>query len=253
MCKKNYTLSFELTYNEWYINKVKVKLLGYMLDHLQPLIDSSVKMSFGVGSTILYQGEVPRSACVLVSGAVRVFSISPQGDEQIVMFHMPGEFFPTSWIYGKSPGTLFFYQTISESVVAFVQREELLQYMNAEPTRMEAMLEYFASNYSASLIRINALQQPRARDKILYTLYFLCQRYGKVIGPKVRILLTLTHQDMAGLVGLTRETAAVELHQLKKQGVISYRQQRYLIDMEALLALIGEDSFRNLSIQSQDD
>lgn len=220
-----------------------------MLKQLEPLIHKSVVRKFSSGSTILYQGEVPRSASILTQGVVRVFSISAQGDEQIVMYHIAGEFFPSSWIFEHTPSTLFFYEALTDCEVAFVPRSEFVTFMLENPERTRALLDYFTKNFAASMVRVNALEQPKARDKLTYTLYFLCQRYGKMQSPKVHIPLTLTHQNLAGLVGLTRETTATEMNKLKKEGVLNYDNQKYIVDTEKLLDLIGEDSFRNMSLQ----
>jgi CRP/FNR family transcriptional regulator, cyclic AMP receptor protein len=219
-----------------------------MLSHLQPLIKPTNTRKFSKGSTVLYQGEVPRYAHILVSGVLRVFSISAQGDEQIVTYHVPGDFFPTSWLFSKATSTLFFYEAVTECKIAFVAKNELVDFMLADPERTRAMLDYFTTNYSACLIRINALEQPKARDKLIYTLYYLCERYGERKGSHVRIGLTLTHQNLASMVGVTRETAATEMNRLKKQNILSYENQKYTVDTERLLNLIGEDSFRELDI-----
>jgi CRP/FNR family transcriptional regulator, cyclic AMP receptor protein len=219
-----------------------------MLQHLQPLIDRSVVRTYNAGSTIIFQGEVPRSACILVSGTVRVQSISKQGDDQIVTFHVPGEFFPSSWIFGKTASALFFYDAVTDCEVAFAPRADLIAFMLAKSERMHALLDYFTSNYAASLIRINALEQPKARDKLVYTLYYLCQRFGQHTSKLITIPLNLTHKNFASLVGLTRETTATEMSKLKKEGVIRYQKQHYEIDLEKVMDIIGEDSFRNMSI-----
>ncbi|MCW1908439.1 MAG: Crp/Fnr family transcriptional regulator [Candidatus Saccharibacteria bacterium] len=221
-----------------------------MIHHLQLLIDSAVKRRFSAGSTMLYQGEVPRSAIILISGVVRVYSISEAGDEQVVIFHANGEFFPTSWIFEKTVGALFFYEAFTDCEVALVPRAELLSFIYSDPETTRFVLNYFASNYTASLIRVNALEQPKARDKLVYTLYYLCQRYSKNNDGRnfVTIPMSLTHQTLASLVGLTRETTAVEMSRLKKQKVISYKQQRYQINLEKLLEIIGEDSFKDIVI-----
>lgn len=219
-----------------------------MLAQLQPLIELSLVRKFSAGATIFYQGEKPQSACILVRGLVRVFSISSHGDEQVVTYHVAGEFFPSAWIFGKSKDTLFFYEAVTDAEIAYTPRGELISFMLAEPARMHAMLDYFTTSYAASMIRINALEQPKARDKLIYTLYYLCQRYSKQQTGKVKIPLVLTHQTLASLVGLTRETTAMEMSKLKKQHVIFYRQQQYTINLEKLLRLIDEESFRNISI-----
>lgn len=221
-----------------------------MLEHLQPLIRKSIARSYGGGSTILYQGEVPRTACIIKHGVVRVYSISSQGDEQIVAFHVAGEFFPSTWIFQKSTSSMFFYEAVTDCEIVFTPKEELISFMMAEPKRTTALLDYFTTNYVASLVRISALEQPKAREKLLYTLYFLCQRYGRMGKGLVEINLSLTHQNLASLVGVTRETTATEMSQLKKQKILTYDNQKYTVDVEKLLNLIGEESFRGVKISS---
>lgn len=220
-----------------------------MLEQLQPLIDTSIKRNYSKNSTVLYQGEVPRTAFILISGIVQVFSISAQGDEQIVMFHVAGEFFPSTWIFNKTPGALFFYEALTDCEIALVSKTELNEFMMAKPDRVSSLLDYFTTNYSASLIRVNALEQPKAQDKLLYTMYYLCQRYGRHHLNQVYVPLKLTHQNLASLVGLTRETTATEMNKLKKQKVLSYDNQKYIVDLEKLLDMIGEDSFRGIRIK----
>lgn len=197
----------------------------------------------------MYQGEVPRNAYILKQGMVKAYSITPQGDERIVTFHVDGELFPAPWLFGKASSSLYYYEALSDCEVYLVERAELLKAIDSQPAAMRLVMDHFVTGYSAALVRITALEQAKAREKILFTLYYLLQRHGKEILPGVySIHLGLTHQMIADLVGLTRETTAGELSALKKEKLLSYRRQKYLIKKENLLRLIGEDSFRDIAI-----
>lgn len=219
-----------------------------MLNNLRMLIKDSVRRTYPTGSTIFYQGEVPRSACIIVKGIVRVYSISPQGDEQIVAYHDAGEFIPTSWIFGKTAGSLFFYETVGKCEIAFISREKFLNFFKERKDRMSDLVEYFSNTYTSSLIRISALEQAKAREKLLYTLYYLCLRHGtsEKNSSMVKIKLSLTHQALASLIGLTRETTATEMNKLKKEKILRYSRQQYSIDRNKLLNLMGEESFKDV-------
>ncbi len=221
-----------------------------MQDHIDELTKDALTRTYNAGSTVLYQGEVPRSVQVLRRGVVRVFSISNQGDEQIVTYHTAGEFFPTSWLFGKTVSSLFFYEAVTDCEVAFVPRETFLETVYSNPAVTRQLVDYFATSYAASLLRVTALEQPKARQKLLYTLYYLCQRHGYPVKSQVRISLALTHQHLAGLVGLTRETTATEMNRLRKEKILDYTNQTYDVNLERLLELIGEDSLRGMSIKS---
>ncbi len=221
-----------------------------MLNDLKPLIDKSLKRSFGSGSIILYQSEIPRSAYVLTNGMVKAYSISTQGDDQIVMFHVPGEFFPSPWIFGKTSSSLFFYEALEDCEVAVLPKSDLINFMTSTKPLTSSLLNYFITSQAASHIRVNALEQPKARDKLTYTLYYLCQLYGTTAKDRHNFVIpiNLTHQSLASLVGLTRETTAMEMSKMKKQGIISYKKQRYSVNLDRLLEVIGEESFKGVSI-----
>lgn len=96
-------------------------------------------------------------------------------------------------------------------------------------------------------MRVIALEQPRAREKILYTFYYLTYRFGKQITPNTYMIkINLTHQMIADFIGLTRETTAIVLNQIKNDKILSYKRQKYLVNRAKLLQNIGEDSFANI-------
>ncbi len=203
--------------------------------------------NFGAGETILYQGELPHAASILSSGLIKMYSISPNGEERIVDFNVAGEMLASSWVFGNASSTLYYYQALEDCLIYELPRVELLGYLNGTKAGI-MMLEKVNSQYTASLLRITALEQARAKDKILFTFYYLLQRFGKEIVPGwYTIQLSLTHQMIADLVGLTRETTAVELNTIKKTKVLSYKRQKYLVHKSRLLKAIGEDSFANVT------
>ncbi len=199
------------------------------------------------GSTILYQGEVPRNANILIEGIVRVYSISRSGDEQVVAFHVKGEPFPSSWIFGTTSSSLFFYEAMTKCKIAYIPKDILRQFIYSNTTVISRVLKYFTSSYSSLLLRINAMQQPRARDKLMYTLYYLAIRYGITNGETVKLPITLTHQTLGSLVGLTRETTAMEMSKLKKEKIISYKNQTYIVNIKKLLEILGEENFIDIN------
>lgn len=219
-----------------------------MNEKLVAFANTHLTREISQGSTVLYQGEVPRFANILVDGIVRVYSISKLGEEQIVTFHMRGDPFPASWIFNKSASSLFFYEAMTPCKIAYISKSELIDFIHSHKAVLSEVLHYFSSSYAASLIRINAMQQPRARDKLLHTLYYLAVRHGQGQNGNLRVPITLTHQTLASLVGLTRETTAIEMSKLKKQGIISYKKQQYDIQTNKLLELLGEESFHDIHL-----
>jgi CRP/FNR family transcriptional regulator len=217
---------------------------------LQALLEKCRTTSYRQGSIILYQGEVPRAAMVIKEGIVKAYTITPQGDERIVTFNIQDEIFPLAWAFDKAQSTFYYFEALTDCVVYQVPREELQRFIAANPQVMAEVLDYYITSYSSSLLQITALEQAKASEKIMYTLYFLMGRYGREIMPGVfKVNIDLTHQMIASLVGLTRETTATEILKLKKRGAVTYKSQRYIITKEVLVRLMGEDSFADITLR----
>jgi CRP/FNR family transcriptional regulator, cyclic AMP receptor protein len=213
----------------------------------EPLVKEGLIRKFPAGSTILYQGEVPRSAYIIQSGVVKSFNISGEGSEQIINFHVAGEVFPLGWLWNKTNVSIYFFEAMADTTLLLVSKDKLQSYVANNPKIMSDMLDYTVGNYTAAMLHICALEQAKASQKILYTLYYLCGRFGKENANKsTDISLQLTHQDIASLVGLTRETTATELNKLKKDGILTYRNKQYQVKVPNLLEAMGEDSFKTM-------
>jgi len=223
-----------------------------MLKALDPLLKKGQTRTYNAGSTILYQGEVPRSVFVLKSGVAKSFNISHQGEEQIVKFHLPGDILAPSWVFEKTSGAVFFYEAVVECELVLLRRSEMKSFLQTNQHAMSVLLDRYITDYTASLIRVSALEQAKAVDKVLYTLYYLCRLYGDTKKEWADIEIKLTHQDIASLVGLTRETVAVEINKLRKKKVINYSNQHYSVHVDRLLEMMGEDSFKGVMLQYSD-
>lgn len=215
----------------------------------QPFLRKLMTRPFQKGAILVYQGEVPPSAYILKSGIVKLYNITAQGDERIAAFKLPGDMFPTTWSFKKTPSAFYYYEAQTDGDLYIVPRDEFTQFMTNNPAALQTVADHYLSSYAGALMRITALEQSKAFDKVLYTLYFLMQCYGVEKRPGViKIPIQLTQQLVADLIGLTRETTAAELVKLKKHKVLNYRGREYTINREKLIHLIGEDNFKGLRL-----
>lgn len=219
---------------------------------MQEIIDQlktdTIVRSVRKHTILLYQGEVPRSAYFIKSGVMKVYSINSSGTEQIVAFFTAGDLFPLTWIFENTSSTLYYYEAMTDCTVLAVDKTILLSTLNNNPGLQKIMFDYIMTNYTSSLLRITSLEQSRASEKISFTLYYLVFRYGREIKLGVySVQMNLTHTVIADMVGIARETTAVEMNKLKKAGVVSYNSKEYVIDRKKLERLMGEDTFDSLN------
>lgn len=200
-------------------------------------------------SVVLYQGEIPRYVYIVLKGVIKSYSLTTGGEEQVIKLYAKNSLFSVPWIFGKSNHALYYYEAQTDCVLACIEKTVFLEALKNNPDLQQEMLDYFATVYTGSMVHITALEQARAREKVLTILYYLCLTNGSEFKTgKYRVELHLTHSIIASLCGITRETTALELSKLKKDGVVRYTARYYLIDKEAIEKLLGEDNFANLKL-----
>lgn len=218
-----------------------------MQDIIEVIKPHSLKRFAKKRTILFYQGEVPRHAFIVVSGLIKVYSINPAGEERTVSLHAAGDLFPLPWIFGEASNTLFYYEALSDCELMTIDKTLLVETIEKKPALFRDVFQHVVNNYTGLLLRVTALEQSRAAEKIGFTLYYLLFHYGKERKPGIYdIDLNLTQPMIASLVGLTRETTAINLNLLKRKGIINYSSRRYSIDKSKLERFLGEDSFKDL-------
>lgn len=201
------------------------------------------------GWPLLYQGEVPRTAFVVKSGMIKVYDINTSGEEKVITFTDTDGILAPEWIFEKSTVSLYYADAFSDAEVHAVPRKELHELLHSSPELLAFTLNRYVNLYVGAQLHISALEQTRAAEKLLRILQWLSLRFGQEVSPDVyRIDIRLTHQDLAHMIGMTRETTAVELGKLRKQKVIGYQNQRYILHVKRMQQILGEDEFKALAI-----
>jgi CRP-like cAMP-binding protein len=201
------------------------------------------------GGNVLFQGEIPRSVMMVRSGIVRAYTITSTGEERTVSLHGDGDLIPLTWVLGSTSNSLFYYEAVTDSRIFQVPKVAFNDFLAAKPERTASLLRQTATIYTSLLLRITGLEQSRAMEKIGFTLYYLLFTRGKEVSPGLfKIDVRLSHALFGSLVGLTRESTAKNMKQLRDKGIIDYSSFTYTVNKAKLEAFLGEDGFRDLAI-----
>ena len=197
---------------------------------------------FAKGEVILTEDERPACAYLIKSGVIKTYNLTTQGQEKPISFEVAGEIFPVGWIFGTLRYTQYFYEAFTDCELYCVNRDEFVAHLHQKPQIMYTFLDLMVRRNVYYQMRINALEQSKAADKVVHTLYFLCMRYGEQLKSNVvQIQLPLTQQDLANFMGLTRETTGIELKKLERAKVIKYFHQRYQVYTDRLNDLLDSE------------
>ena len=202
------------------------------------------------GEIIVSQGEIPKTAFVIQKGLVKIYNISSEGDEMLVDFDSASDIFPDAWVFGKAESSLYFYETLTDCSFRTLPREKVVEVIAKGGNIERLILDRYISNYIAQTLRINALTYSVSIAKLLHTLRYLCIRFGKKsTDDLIELEVALTHQQIAELVGLSRETTTKSLIYLKSKKVVSYDKRRFIVNIKELINAIGDTDYEELNIE----
>lgn len=172
----------------------------------------------------------------------QTYNLTLTGEEKPIGFGVEPEIFPIAWAYRQTNHVQYYYEAFVDTVLYCVPADKLRNFFTSHPESQSILVDRLIAWQMHMQMRINALEQSKASQKILNTIHFLCLRYGKEDKPNIiRIQLPLTQQDLANFIGLTRETTGIELKKLHSRGVLNYKKQNYMVRTDLLNELLDED------------
>ena len=208
-----------------------------------------VTRQFSKRRTILFQGEIPRGVLVLESGLAKVYGITNGGDQRTVTLLNAGDIFPVECVFDKSRVSLYYYEALTDCSVLNLPKTDFLAALERDSALKDQIFQSYMAHYTSATMHIYALEHSHAQEKLVYILQYLVARFGEKQGNGLtKITLRLSHQDIAEMVGLTRETTAVELHRLKARKLISYQRFSYFVNVPLLVQATGSDEFENVAV-----
>jgi CRP/FNR family transcriptional regulator len=182
------------------------------------------------GETILRAFDDPRGVNYIVRGYVKLYFLNQDGQEFTFNIFKPGSYFPIIWAMGGRDN-YYYYEAMTPTEIRRAPKEAILKFIQEDPTILYELTKRLISGLEGLLIRMEHVLYGDANQKIKSTLYLLAKRFGTKNGGNrkyTRIDLPITHQGIASLVGLSRETTSLEMKKLEREGIIG-RANRYIL------------------------
>ena len=188
---------------------------------------------------LVQANENPEGIYHIVSGQVRQYDISDQGNEIVVNVFKAPAFFPMSWAITGTPNRYFF-EAATDLEVRIAPAEDAIEFLKQNPDVTFNLLSRLYSGVEGLQRRMAHLMGGTARTRILFELITECKRFGaKQAGGSYKLAV---HEDeLARRSGLTRETVNRELMGLKNIGLVSVERKQLIIsDLAKLEQELGE-------------
>ena len=184
-------------------------------------------LKYSKGKTLIRSEDQPPGVYYIYSGYVRMYSVFADGRELTLNIFRPGAYFPMIWAITASPNS-YYYQALTEVSLRRAPKDQILSFLNSHPDAFFDLTQRILTGLDGLISRLQQLFSGSASTRVAAALHVCALRFGSPYRSSIIIRLPLTHQDIANLSGLTRETTSLELKKLEKDGLLSHRH-RFLV------------------------
>lgn len=208
-------------------------LAGVPERDLVALAQASRERSYPAGQVILRQDAPGDAMYIVIEGRVKVVLIGEDGREVILSVLGPGAVFGEMSLLDDEPRSAHVI-AMSQCVVMTLYRGAFHERLRASPDLCLAMLAALSTRLRRADERIRALSLLDVNGRVAHLLLQQSADAGGDTFPR-----RLTHQNMAELIGASRETVSRTLRHLSDRGVISIQGRQVTIrDRAALEAAV---------------
>ena len=195
-------------------------LSGDALDEFNQL---GMEVSYARGGSLFQEGQLPQYVFVVISGKVKISVSSRDGKVVILRIAQPGDFLGVSSALSGTP-----HEVTAEAVetcqVRAIRVGAFLSFLQAQPEAAMQVTQCVLREYQMVFNNICRLTLPTTVAGRLANLLleWLKTRFDST-NKAGRLTVALTHTEIAGMTGTTRETVSRVLQQFQREKLIEVK------------------------------
>lgn len=185
-------------------------------------------------SLIFRQGAPQKGIYLLLSGGVRVFYVAPSGREITRAYWYAGNFIGGPDVFGDAPN-MWSAIAAHDTSMLFIASPVLRSLCERIPNLAIGLIESMAFKGRSYSAIAQMLGTRSAGERMTQVLLLLAEMYGKECADGTNIDVPITHEEIAHMVGATRQWVTAGLKKLQNENKIDAGRGRLIIrDVRAL-------------------
>ena len=206
-----------------------IQLFSTLADEeIRQIGDKLAVRRFKKNDVILYEENTNEVMYIILRGKVKVIQSTEDGKEVILAMHRAGDFFgEVSLIDSKTIPAIVVAK--EDSIVAIISKQEFYSLLYSQGKVLDVLLQVLCSRLRDSWDRIQLLSFTNASQRIKMLLASLADEYGGKTKEGTLLNIKLTHQDIADMTGVARETATRAIDKMNKDGEIKVLKNRSIL------------------------
>lgn len=169
---------------------------------------------------LLYEGDVTADVMIIKSGIIKMHDIDAQGNEKVLHLLKSPAIFPFAFFTGGDVATRWYYTALTDCEIYSMPKAKVRNLFANNPELATYLINWFSSEVHEILTRLSSLGKTLARDKLLAALTFLATQHSTARRSGwMRVNFPVSHQLLADMTGITRESAALIMKELQGEHI----------------------------------
>lgn len=191
------------------------------------------------GSMLFAEGERPRGVFIVCSGRVKLMTSSSEGKTLILRIAEPGEVLGLSSAVADRPYEVSA-ETLEPCQINTVRRDDFIRFLTGHVEACLHSAQQLSSAYNAAQKEVRNLGLSQTTGERLARLLVDWMAKGEQKKEGIRFQVLLTHEEIAEMIGTTRETVTRLLSDLKRKKILDTKGATFVIlNPEALKAMVS--------------
>jgi len=170
-------------------------------------------------ATLFDQGDVHKVVFLIKSGRVRIARNTADGKEVTVAILGPGDMFGEDALFGGIERTTVA-TCMEETLICRAHADDLFGLLAANSGLALNVAQMLSDRLGDASATIEDLAYAKISDRLVHLFDRLGAELGRATDDGTFLDVRLTHQDIAAMIGSTRETVSLELNALVRAGRI---------------------------------
>ena len=232
------------------------KRMDAPLDFLAQLQESDKNELYRLGKTRTYAkndflfkaGESDLNVYVLKRGRVKLFGSSAEGRDVLLWFSLVGEIFGLAESLQEQP-RLIYARAAEECEALCIAHSQFKEWFGVRPAVACCLMKIMALRMRELGQRFLSLANGNIQMEIAQLLVRLGANYGKLAGRYIQVGIPLTEQDIADMVGTSRQGVSTCLAEMKRQGIVDSERHFLIIKKLEDLHQIANGQSETMAIE----
>ena len=194
------------------------------------------------GAVLFVEGQVPRGIFILCQGRVKLSLCAFDGKTLITKIAEPGEVLGLSATVSGKP-YLLTAETLDPCQVNFVKRDDFLRFLKEHSEACFKVVDQLSEKYNTACHEIRALGLSHSTgEKLAKLLLEWSSKHGETAKPEPRLKLALSHDEIAQMIGTSRETVTRMFTEFRKRQIVQVKGSTIVIRNKAALKRIAANN-----------